>query len=350
MQISPQKISSLETMLYDFAGGSLSKNFSQEATNRTIFVTNFMKTLSEIEIDDTTCESINALLDLLLSYDISIFDLYAYCSTNDISIDSIVAFFANYKDYFNARKSALLEKIYLSITSDTVANNDNAAILDVIHKINKLYLVNNAQRITPIVKFSYVIPSNNEFFVNDLSAINAFYRNNQIKTKALATKTFNNHELSTLYDNLIASYNNRDYYLYRYNQLASSSSLINFVMNFTVKTGAANIFYNNVYVDDIRGLLRLLTEELYNLYMRDVVSYVNRDKVFKPGDYYSELYIPTANELTKDNYKYAFFKAMIVPGKQSIISTYSNEISKMKKYISDVQEAALADARFVLGE
>ena len=133
MQLSTTKSNAFANMLISFAGGTLEK-FSQEATNRTIFVTNVMKALSEIEINDETSESVDILMDLILSYDISIFDLYAFCGTSEVSIEKLTTFFANYKDYFNNRKSQLLEKIYLSITSDTIANNENSAVLDVIHK------------------------------------------------------------------------------------------------------------------------------------------------------------------------------------------------------------------------
>ena len=121
-------------------------------------------------------------------------------------------------------------------------------------------------------------------------------------------------------------------------------------MNYRVKATTTDIFYNNVYVDDVPGLLRLLTEDIYKLYMADIVKYENRNKQFKPSEYYPKLSIAALEDISMDTYKYEFFKAMIISGKQDVMKNYTNEISKMQTYIKSICDTATTDPRYVLGE
>ncbi len=350
MQISLEKYEKLHDMLTTFSGGSLSK-FSQEMTNRVIFATNFMKALSEIEITDETAESIETLLDLIISYEISIFDLYDYCGTQEVDIDKLVLFFANYTDYFNKRKSSLLETIYLAITSDTVDDDTNSALLDIVHKMDKLYVVDNSVRIIPKIKFSYVIPADNSYFINDLSAANSFYTNNAINTSIHESITLENDELHAVYELLKSSYDNKECFIYKFSQRSDFYDLLTFIKNFRTKGTTCNeIFYDNVFISDVPGLLKQLSEDIYYLYMADIVQFQNRNKVFKPGEYFKLLTIEPFENLTKDNYKYEFFKAMIKSGNQNIITDYADEIKTMKTYLNGIYSTALLDKRYTIGE
>lgn len=350
MKIDSTQYERLCSMLYDFAGGSMTKQ-SQEGINRTTFVTNFMKALSDIEITDETTESINTLMNMILSYDVSIFDLYDYCGLHEVDIPKIVTFFANYTTAFNNRRRALLEKIYLSITSNTVAGNENTAVLDILHDLTSIYTINNSCRIIPKIKFSYVIPTDNSYFINDLTAANTFYTTESIRNKINTSISIKNTGLKSFYNKVKTSYENKECLLYKFSQRSDNTEMLLFVNNFrTNYSGAKNIFLHNVYSTDKDELLRSLCEDIYKLYMDDIIRFENRNKVFKPSEYYSKLTILDYKDLTPSNYKYEFFKAMILSGKSTTITDYTSEIKKLQTYLKNIYTTAVNDSRFTIGE
>ena len=342
--------SKLETMLTSFSGGNVSTFYSQEAMNRTIFATNFMKMLSEVEVRSETIDSINDLVKSIINYDISIFDIYSYFGTASISIDDITAFFAYYSEYFSNKKESMLQHIYLTITTEN-AGGTNSAIMDVVHKINKLYTYDNKCRIIPLIKFGYVTPTDNSYFVNDLAAMNRFYTMSNIQS--LVTKlTINNTELQLFADALKASYDNREFYMYRYSDRSDMFDILSFVKNFSYKSGMSemDVFYNNIFIDDITPLLKEFTKELYKLFMEDAVSFENRGIAFNPDKYLKLITVLPLSDLTKDNYKYEFFKSMIINNDGNLMRSYGACIKILQDYMSDICEAALTDKRFVMGE